>query len=548
LSYLHPLSIVRTIWKRKTMVLVAWTLGSAIAAAIVWYLPTVYTAEAVVLVDSQKIPERYVASTVSTDVQDRLATISQQILSTTHLKKIIDEFDLYKRERRLLVQEEILELMRQDVSINLEKGWVGNRTGAFRIGYQGPEPATVAQVANRLANLYIEENLKVREVQAEGTSEFMSTQLQEAKKRLDALEAQVSDYKVKYLGELPEQQNAISSDLSRATLDLQGNAEAIRRAEESRLIMQNTLSVAEASLALLMQPASAAPALGGPRPQRAAPAPKGEADQVRAKIDALLGRYGEKHPDVQSAREELGRVAARERETGEVTIHAQSADTGGVEAATVAAVPAGRIPGERDFQLGQAQERVVALRGSIGAISREIEARKNDDQKIRQSINALQGRLGRLPLREQDLARITRDYEISKANYKMLLDKSLNAEMATDMEHRQKSERFTLIDPARIPELPARPNRRLLGGAGCLVSLCLGLVLAFAVEGRKGAVLGEWEIPEEFTILARLPNLSLPSNDRPPSRPHLRVAVVSSAVGLFLAAAAAGLYMLRGRL
>ena len=177
-SELHPLSMIRMFWKRKFLIGVMWALGSVIAVGIVWTRPSIYSSEALILVDSQKIPERYVASTVSTDLQDRIATISQDILSSSQLKKIIDDFDLYKEYRKSLVQEEILDKMKKDITINLEKGWSGNRPGAFRIGYQGTDPAVVAQVANRMANLYVEENLKVREVQAEGTSEFMTTQLQ----------------------------------------------------------------------------------------------------------------------------------------------------------------------------------------------------------------------------------------------------------------------------------------------------------------------------------------------------------------------------------
>src|ERR1035441_3888531 len=180
---LAPLSIERMLWKRKLLILICWVTVSLTVGIAVYKLPTLYSAEALILVDAQKIPEKFVTSTVSTDVQDRLATISQQILSSTRLKKMIDEFDLYREDKKSLVQEEILEMMRKDISIKLERGWIGNRPGAFRIWYQGPDPAIVAQVANRIANLFIEENLKTREVQAEGTSEFIETQLQESDRK-----------------------------------------------------------------------------------------------------------------------------------------------------------------------------------------------------------------------------------------------------------------------------------------------------------------------------------------------------------------------------
>src|ERR1035437_515660 len=149
---LAPLSIMRMLWKRKLLVLICWVAVSITIAVVVYELPTEYTAEALILVDAQKIPEKFVTSTVSTDVQDRLATISQQILSSTRLKKIIDDFDLYHVEKKSAVQEEILEMMRKDISIKLERGWVGNRPGAFRIGYQGQDPALAAQGAKPTTN------------------------------------------------------------------------------------------------------------------------------------------------------------------------------------------------------------------------------------------------------------------------------------------------------------------------------------------------------------------------------------------------------------
>src|SRR5262249_52977661 len=161
-----------------------------------------------------KIPERYVYSTVNTEVQDRLATISQQILSTSRLLKVIDTFGLYKEERKRMVQEEVIEQMRKDIKITLEKGWTQNRPGAFRIGYEGRNTAIITEVTNQIANLFIEENLRTRERQAEGTADFIDSQLAEAKKNLDDLEAKVSKYKLAHNGELPEQESALSDALS----------------------------------------------------------------------------------------------------------------------------------------------------------------------------------------------------------------------------------------------------------------------------------------------------------------------------------------------
>ena len=562
LAGVGPLSILRMLWKRKIAIVLLWLVVSGIAALVAFRLPAVYSAEALILVDSQKIPEKYVSSTVSTDVQDRLATISQQILSSTRLKKIIDDFDLYKDEKKSHVQEEILDMMRKDISIKVDKGWTGNRPGAFRIGYQGRDPAIVAQVANRIANLYIEENLKTREVQAEGTSEFIDTQLEEAKKRLDELEATVSDYKLKHNGELPQQESAISGTLSRLQIELQGNRDALGRAQESKMVLENTLKVAESTVAALSAPelpvAEDAPRPIAGLPAVSGPLPVKPSDQIRAQIEALrLRGYSDTHPDMRKLSGELARVQKLESQPTQADVPrpvAPKADQAPAKTTETTKAPAHRPPPRQAVELGQALERVTTLKSSLAIVAKEIEQRTADQQRILREMNAAQSRLERLPIHEQDLAKITRDYEISKANYRSLLDKKFSAEMATDMEHRQKSERFTIIDPARVPEKPISPNRPLLGGGGSLVGLVIGLAFGIGTELRKNVVLGEWELPTGVPVLGRLPFIvpMVPEPAPPPGKTgrlmrsrKFRLAIISSAVLSCLAITAAGIYFLR---
>ncbi len=566
-SELHPLSIVRMFWKRKLAVGLVWILGSAITGLVVWKLPPVYKAEALIVVDSQKIPDRYVAATVSTEIQDRIATIGQQIMSSSQLKKIIDDFGLYKEERKTLFQEEILDLMRKDVTVVLEKGWIGNRPGAFRVGYQGPDPSTVAQVANRLANLYIEENLRVREVQAEGTSEFMDTQLAEAKKRLDELEAAVSQYKLKHNGELPQQESAISSELTREDLALQANRDATRRAEESRKILRDTLDFAEATLSALEQSqpqpqpvngsAGTSPMAGttATSPQPASQFAK-RSDMFSARLQAMHDAgYADGHPDVKAVKQQLAAALAEEAKDAQDQAAAAKKQAGSRVPPTSPsgqAVAAVRTPAltERERGLAQARERVATLKTEIAALSQEIHDHEADLPKILEKISLLQTRLGSLPVREQEMSGLTRDYEISKANYKNLLDKKLSAEMATDMERRQKSERFTLLDPARVPERPAKPNRPLFAGIGSLAALALGGLLGFGLEMRRNCILGEWELPKGVVVLGRVPVIEGWSGSAPANAPTgrtVRKLTLGLASAFLLVVLAAGFYVVRTR-
>ena len=550
------------IWKRKLSAgILAGALG-LIGCLVVHRLPAIYSSEALILVDSQKIPEKLVASTVSTDLQDRIQTISEQILSSGQLKKVIEDFDLYHAERKNLFEEEILEKMRKDISVKLEQGWTGNRPGAFRVSFQGPNPAVVAQVTNRLANLYIDENLKTREVQAEGTSEFISTQIQGAKRKLDELEAAVSKYKLAHNGELPQQENALIGTLSRLQAELEANRDAINRSEQAKLVLDNTLSTLESTASVLARPDQQSSARGGQTnglgsAAAEVPETKPKSEILQGQLDLLRLRYSDDHPDVKRLRDEIARlkevekkeVEKKEVEKKDAARLAPKTDVANAPNAT-SSLP--QRPERERPELLQARERINMVKAQMMQVNRDLEFRKSEQQRVLRDMAQYQERIGRLPVREQEMAQLTRDYEISKANYRSLLDKGLSAEMSTDMERRQKSERFTVLDPAHTPEKPIKPNRPVLYMLSWAGALAIGLAFGLGREFKQDVLLGEWELPKDLMVLGRLPCIKISSTDESKSAPaggkrqrnrKLRLAVVSSAVLSLLGIIGAGIYL-----
>ena len=554
LPALAPLSIIRMFWKHKIAIAAIWTIVAGGTFLFVHKMPARYTAEALILVDSQKIPEKFVSSTVSTELQDRIASISQQILSSTRLKKVIEEFDLYHEERKTQFDEVILEMMRRDISIRMDRGVIGGgRPGAFRVGFDGSNPSTVAQVANRLANLLIDENLKTREVQAEGTSEFITTQLQEAKKTLDDLEASLSRYKVQHNGELPQQESFLEGALSRLQTELESNRDGMNRAQQTKVMLENTQSSLEATEALLAGSASARPAGAAPGPAQPLPRIFKQSEVMQLQLDQLRTRYGDDHPDVKRARQELARQKAiEEKAAAEKTSDPPAKPS----PETVAAEAPSSAPSAPNAELLQTRARLANIHTQIGLVTKEMEFRKGEEQRILKNIAVNQGRLGNLPVREQEIAQVVRDYEISKANYRSLLDKRLAADMSTDMERRQKSERFTLLDPAQVPERPTKPNRPLLNGFGCGFGLVLALAVGFGLELKKNVLLGEWELPAGTAVLARLPHIDISGKPAPNGgagkagsvlRRKVRIAILSSAVLSLLGVLGAVVYYASNR-
>jgi len=383
------------LWKGKTIILVLWVVVTAVVVAYVSRIPASYSAKATVVVISQKIPDRYVSATVNTDLQDRLAAISQQILSSTRLQKIMDDFNLYREERRLLTPEDVLEKMTKAITIEPEtKVFTGNRVGAFKVGFQGPDPTVVAGVANRISNLYVEENLRTRETEAEGTEEFIQNQLQEAKKTLDNLEAAVSKYKLEHNGELPQQQGELSATLARLQVALEANRDALNRAQQTKVTLENSLGMAEGNFSALTAALDAARSEGvtltttGAAPAPLATRPKKPSELLTQQIDALSARYGPTHPEMKRLRAELAATKAQEKMEDETPPSNPPAKNADVASEPSKDAPAksdkggGRNRNERiatisnDLQIAQARDRVNAIKTQIQFAEKEITDRK----------------------------------------------------------------------------------------------------------------------------------------------------------------------------
>ena len=559
---LSPLSILRTIWKRKIRITVAAIFFTLCAVAVVRLLPPVYLAETVVLIDSQKIPEKFVSATVGDDLEERIASIRQTLLSGAELKKVIEEFGLYREERKTHFEEEILELMRKDISITLESAMPGTsktkRPGAFRIGYQGSDPTLVMQVANRLTDLYVEQNVSSREGQAAGTSEFLDTQLRDAKKHLDELEAAVSVYKLEHNGELPQQENALSGTLTRLQIELEANRDAINRAQQTKIILESNVNSMEANIATQAK-AEQTPPGEDPSPVYSllpgqTNASSGKASEaLEVQLALLRSRYSENHPDVirmRNAVENLKRFEAEKRASNAAAAAAnsQSAD-GGTTGKRPASTQLRESP-----ELAHTRNQLTGLKAQITGSDAELENRKAEQQRILRDLALYQRRIERLPVREQEMAQITRDYEMSKENYKSLLDKKMAAEMSLNMERRQQSERFVVLDRAQLPEKPIKPKKPLLYAGGSAAALLLALVLGFIAELRQNVFLGEWELPAGTPVLARLPYIAVPigpgqAKSKPRGWFHRRKELASAtATALLLAKAVAGLHSILDRL
>ena len=202
--------------------------------------PKLYRSSTLVLVFPQKISEDYVKTTVTSTVEDRLASITQEILSRTRLEKIITEFNLYPNRVKSASMESVVELMRKDIEIGFPK--TEKEKNSFTISYIGKDPRLVVQVTTKLASMFIEENTKRREQQAQGTTEFLGAELKTQKEKVEKAQQAITIYKSRYINELPENRDANLKVFEQLQLNSQKIGEAVRAAEDRKLIIENQLA------------------------------------------------------------------------------------------------------------------------------------------------------------------------------------------------------------------------------------------------------------------------------------------------------------------
>jgi polysaccharide chain length determinant protein (PEP-CTERM system associated) len=464
-------------------------------------LPEVYQASATVLIEDQQIPKDLVRSTVTTALETRLQTISQEILSRSELTNLIERLDLYKTARAADAKiESLVSRMRKDIKIDTQGGGRAG-TVAFTVSYRGRDPQKVADVTNTIASMYVEQNLEMRSAQASSTSEFLKSQLEEMQKRLEEMEKKVSAFKSAYAGELPHQQESNLASLQQLNTRLQINSD--NQIRVSARLAQLEAQLAEASQVIEADSPDATA-------QRLA--------ELKEELRQLREKYSDKYPDVIRLREQ---IQVLEEEL-------QEQKPGETEASPLVAVDRSRI-GQLETEIGEARTELKTLQAEA--------------ENLNASIASYQDRIEKAPLREQQFQVLMRDYDTTTELYRSLLLRQKEAELAETMERREKGERFQIIESALVPSAPAAPDRLRLRVASFVLALGLAVGVAFLLEQIDSSYHTLRELRKEVTIpvLVSIPEI-VSSDDK---RRHWRrlmlgglatvaaVAVVSIASYLF---------------
>lgn len=471
------------IWSRRKWLAAAVCLGVlAVTLGAIAALPSIYRARAIVLVDREPVPEAFVRSTVSGEVETRLQTIGQEVMGRERLEALVKRFDLYPELRRRGLQEAAVEQMRRDIQIEPRVAeQAGGRTAmvGFALSYRGRDPQTVADVTNALAALYVERNALLRERHAAGTASFLRAQLGDLKARLDEQERSI--------GHAPAPMEMDLATLERLNMRLRLNGDQQLRALDRR--------------DRLMKEQAESRVPGGTE-KGAAETPAMKLARLKAELAELRTRFTEKYPDVVRLKDE---VAALEERVG--------------PAPAVTSAASGRNP--------------------LAEVDAELRGLKDEERTLQSSIAAYEKRTEEGPRRQQEFQRQARDFTTTREFYQTLLKRYEDAQMAESMEQGQKSEQFRVLDAAVPPRDPLAPNRQRLIAIAVLLAIGLGAGAALVAE-RLDTSFHAIDDLRAFTrvpVLAGVPPLATPG-DVARSRRRFGLAAVTLAVGLVVVGSA----------
>lgn len=437
---------------RKTLIATLVFIALVGGTAIYYKTPKVYQATSLLIYEKQKINSSKMSPELHEKVREIVNTLMQEVTSRTSLEKVILEFDLYSGMREELPIEDVIEFMRRQIQISPTKGDV------FQVSYYGSDPRKVLRVTNSLASKFIEENLKYREESASKTSEYIANELQLAKTSLDQQELAMRDYKLKFYNELPEQRKINVDRANTLQVKLQGVQNNIQELERTKIVLQEQIGQRRQLLKttvanqMLQEGNNSDVAHEGDPYQQLA--------RMQSYLATLQVKYKETHPEVKHVK---AAISALEERLADEGMHQKTAgmDQGG-----------SLLSRDPVLQAASIQR---------GDIERNLRALREDEKELRAQIKRLEAWIAAAPVREAEWSALTRDYNQLKGHYDFLVAQNLQASSVENLEKRQQGSQFRIMDPARLPQKPVKPDfvKIMVLAVGLGLALGGGLALAF---------------------------------------------------------------------
>ena len=490
--------------RRKWYIIVPCGISLLISLAVYKISPRIYRATTVLLIQSQTVPENYVRSTVTDSLVVRINAMSKEVLSRTTLEKVIAEFNLYPEIRNKISMDDIIEKMRKATEISIQSLSQAERTlNSFSISYEGKEPTAVMRVTNHLASLFMKENVRVRELQAQRTSEFLQKELDGMEAKLKKKEVETRTIKEKYAGQFPQQLEVNLSILDRLQVTLQSTTQSLSALEDKMVFVQDQIENLR-DRARLKSPYDRANENLSEELKDTPPEDPmlTRWASLKREYEEMEHRYTGAHPDVIALKKKIEDLEPKARTLLEN--HKAISET---------RLRDPRLQRGREDSLSRldpATERLLArYEEQLNEGRLEAKRLKTEEDNLKSQIAVYQRRIEETPKREQELAALTRDDDLLRASYLSLLDKKIQAQMAENLERKQEGEQFRVLEPARVPETPIKPDVKKILLIGAFAGLAAGIGLAKIRESLDHSLhtMTDVEVYLGVPVTVGIPNL-----------------------------------------
>jgi polysaccharide biosynthesis transport protein len=474
---------LNTAKRRHLQFLVPAFLGWLVVWGSSWFLQARYKSGTTILVEAPTISRDYVTPNINDDLQERLQSIKQQVLSRTRLLAIIDRFHLYSGGRRQLTPDDKVAMMSKDIDIELYQDPHNERITSFSISYSASSPFVAQAVATNLADLFINANTNVTQQESENTTDFLKKQLELARTKLQEQEAKVKAFEATHEGSLPEQDASNLQVVSSASAELQSANAALATARGQREFIQ--LEINEAQHGAVHSPDGKPTGLAGLDLQL---------EQLNSKLDELLSTHTEQYPDVIQVRQQIAATQkAREKMAEEISKRAAGGKGDDLHASDDPALSSS----------------LLQLQGQLRSNQMEITNREREVSDLKAKIAKYEALEGAEPSVEQQLADLKRGYDESQKDFDDLQKKVQDSERATYLQKTQQGEQFKVLDPAPLPAKPDFPNRLKFCGMGLAAGIGLGLVLVVGLEFLDDRMHSDGEIKAllPVAVLSEIPEV-----------------------------------------
>jgi polysaccharide chain length determinant protein (PEP-CTERM system associated) len=467
--------VLRRYWWILPISMVLLTVIGWVAANV---LPKRYTSQTMVLVEQPSVSSKYVDPVVSDDLNHRLATMQEQILSRSRLQPIIEKLNLYPEDRGKLHIDDLVEKLRGAITVKpveVMQGTGPHQLPGFYISATFDTPQLAQQVCTEITSMFLAQNARQTEQQATRTTNFLGEQLAEAKKKLDQEDAKLAEFKRQHPGSLPEDTQSNIGILTGTNTQLEANTQAIARAEQEKAFNESLLQQEEVNWKTRTT--------GGPNPDSA----DAQLTLLQDQLSSLLSRYTPDHPDVIKTQNQIAELKKRMAE------------------------PPKQAPANAPAQSTHEPPQIQLLRAKLKQDDLTIANLKREQAQIQSQARQLQWRMEATPMVEQQYKEITRDHQTASDIYNDLLKKSQSSGMARDLVNTQDSEQFRVYDPPNLPVSPSFPKKPYFVGGGALGGLAIGFGILFLLAMMDKTIHSEHdaELFLQLPVLTVVPTLAV---------------------------------------